>query len=377
MTIVNGVVICRDFGEQTVLGLPVGLRAALSLQSAGVARVVLLGLEALPAWAVDARLKVPVELDAGWPAGGALVVADGAVVDPRAMKALGAAGGEQRVREGLEWVCVRTDRAGSLGDAMERGAACFHHGVALFARTREERDRAERALLASLRKPQDGWVSRAMNRRISLAITRVLARTAITPNQLSAAILGVGLASGACAALGGRVGLAVGAVLFQAQSVLDGCDGELSRVTFRGSKAGEWLDTVGDDVTNYAFFAGASLGLRALGAPAWVWGAGLAGVAVGVVASAIEYRYLLSIGSGDLLKYPLGFGEDPERPAEPTVIQRVLGAARPMFKRDFFAFATMVAALAGPGPLGAALVLFAVGAGATLCAVIASEVRRA
>jgi phosphatidylglycerophosphate synthase len=166
-------------------------------------------------------------------------------------------------------------------------------------------------------------------------------------------------------------------VLFQAQSVLDGCDGELSRLTFRGSRAGEWLDTVGDDLTNYSFFTGAALGLRALGAPSVVWMGGLVGVAIGVIASAIEYRYLVSIGSGDLLKYPLGFGEDPEKPVSPSLSQRVLGAFRPMFKRDFFAFATMLAAIAGPAALSAALVAFSIGAAATLSAVIASEVRRA
>ena len=33
--------------------------------------------------------------------------------------------------------------------------------------------------------------------------------------------------------------------------------GQLSRL----ENAGEWLDTVGDDLTNYGFFAGAALGL--------------------------------------------------------------------------------------------------------------------
>jgi CDP-L-myo-inositol myo-inositolphosphotransferase len=166
-------------------------------------------------------------------------------------------------------------------------------------------------------------------------------------------------------------------VLFQAQSVLDGCDGELSRLTFRGSRLGEWLDTVGDDLTNYSFFTGAALGLRSMGAPTIVWAMGWIGVAIGVIASAIEYRYLVSIGSGDLLRYPLGFGEDPDKPTNPTLWQRVLGAFRPMFKRDFFAFATMIAALLGPATLSAAIVAFSIGAAVTLSAVIASELRRA
>jgi phosphatidylglycerophosphate synthase len=371
-----GVVLCADFGERVVLGVPVALRAALSLQAAGVERVLVIGAES-PSWLGDDRLKVPCEIASEWPDGSSLVVADGAVVDPKSMRALAAADGEARLHEGLEVVCARTSRGGKSLDEIGRGAETALGGVALFGRTHDELRRSENALMLSLRKPQDGWVSRSINRHLSLAVTRRLVKTGLRPNQVSAAILVIGVASGACAALFGPAGLAVGAVLFQAQSVLDGCDGELSRLTFRGSRTGEWLDTVGDDLTNYSFFTGAALGLRAMGVPAIVWAMGLIGVAIGVIASAIEYRYLVSIGSGNLLEYPLGFGEDPEKPTSPTLSQRVLGAVRPMFKRDFFAFATMIAALAGPATLSAAIVAFSIGAAATLSAVIASEVRRA
>ncbi len=371
-----GVVLCADFGERDVFGVPVALRAALSLQAAGVERVLAIGADA-PSWLSDDRLRIPVEIASSWPAGAAIIVGDGVVVDPRSMRTLAQSTGEIRLHEGLEVLCARTDRAGSRLEDIGRGSELAPGGIALFARTKSELSLSENALLLSLRKPQDGWVSRSINRRLSLAVTKRLVRTNLLPNQVSAGILLIGLASGACAALFGPVGLALGAVLFQAQSVLDGCDGELSRLSFRGSRTGECLDTVGDDLTNYSFFTGAALGLRALGAPSIVWIAGLIGVGIGVIASAIEYRYLVSIGSGDLLKYPLGFGEDADKPVDPTLVQQVLGAFRPMFKRDFFAFATMLAAIAGPAALSAALVAFAIGAAATLSAVIASEVRRA
>jgi len=371
-----GVVLCADFGERVVFGVPVALRAALSLQAAGVERVLVIGAES-PSWLSDDRLRVPCEIASEWPDGSTLIVADGAVVDPKSMRSLAASEAEARAHEGLEVVCARTSRGGKSLDEIGRGVEVALGGVALFARTSDELRRSENALMLSLRKPQDGWVSRSINRHLSLALTRKLVKTGLRPNQVSAAILVIGVASGACAALLGPAGLAVGAVLFQAQSVLDGCDGELSRLTFRGSRAGEWLDTVGDDLTNYSFFTGAALGLRTMGAPTIVWAMGLIGVAIGVIASAIEYRYLVSIGSGDLLKYPLGFGEDPEKPTNPTLSQRVLGAFRPMFKRDFFAFATMIAALVGPAALSGAIVAFSIGAAATLSAVIASEVRRA
>ncbi|MDP3278195.1 MAG: CDP-alcohol phosphatidyltransferase family protein [Deltaproteobacteria bacterium] len=370
-----GVVICSDFADQSLLGLSLSRRSVLALQAAGASEILLIGPSAQ--LFEDERLRVPMRVAERWPMGDTLVVADGVAINPATLHAMTQGDGEQRMHEGLELLCARTQRSANSLSEIGLGAAVTPAGVALFARSKSEVDRAQNALLASLRKRQDGWVSRTINRRLSLAITRSLTQSTIRPNQLSAAIMVLGASSGIFAALGGPLGLALGGVLFQAQSVLDGCDGELSRLTFRGSRAGEWLDTVGDDLTNYSFFAGASLGLRALGAPAWVWVAGLVGVLVGVVASLIEYRYLVSIGSGDLLKYPLGFGEDPDRPADPSIVQKILGAFRPMFKRDFFALATMFAALVGPGALGGALVLFAAGATATLTAVLASEIRRA
>src|SRR5207244_4093199 len=120
---------------------------------------------------------------------------------------------------------------------------------------------AERALLRSLRKPQDGWISTHLNRKLSLFLTRRLVSTRLTPNQVSVVILGIGLFGAWLASRGTYAAMLAGAALFQMQSVLDGCDGEMSRITFRGSLEGEWLDTVGDDLTNYAFFAASAWGL--------------------------------------------------------------------------------------------------------------------
>jgi phosphatidylglycerophosphate synthase len=372
-----GAIIYGDFADRTVLGLSVLLRSVLSLQAVGVSEVVLIGA-ASDFTISDPRVQLAVRSAPAWPADDTLVVADGVVLNPAVLRTMIGQSGEVRVHQGTELLIARTQLAGaSLAELQSTAGTheCLHKGVALLARTETEVRHAESALLASLQKPQDGWVSRTINRKISLACTRYLARTSLTPNQISAAILLLGVSSG-LVAQHGRWGLLVAGLMFQAQSVLDGCDGELSRVTFRGSKAGEWLDTVGDDLTNYSFFAGASLSLRAMGFSPAFWMLGLLGVAVGFVASGIEYRYLLSIGSGDLLKYPLGFGEDPDKPVDPSVVQTVLGAIRPAFKRDFFAFATMIAAIVGPEAVSGALVVFALGAIATLGAVLSSEWRR-
>ena len=234
---------------------------------------------------------------------------------------------------------------------------------------------AERALLQSLRKPQDGWTSTYLNRHISLFVTRWLVATPLRPNQVSVAILAVGVLGAWLASRGTFAAMLVGAALFQTQSVLDGCDGEMSRVTFQRSRLGEWLDTVGDDLTNYGFFAGAAWGLySSTGARIYlVFGA--ITVACGVLASFIEYRYLVRIGSGDLLKYPLGIGKAPGGGAARSRIGRLVDLASPLFKRDTFALLTLIGAALGQ--LGPFLAVFSAGAVGIVAAVVAAEIRMA
>jgi len=117
-----------------------------------------------------------------------------------------------------------------------------------------------------------------------------LVKTRLLPNQLSVGILGV-----AFWARGSRRGAAMaicswGAFLFQAQSVLDGCDGERAAFSHRGSRTGEWLDTVGDDLTNYGFFAGSAWGLYKMSHNPLYLLAGAVTVVSGVIGSGLEYR---------------------------------------------------------------------------------------
>jgi phosphatidylglycerophosphate synthase len=222
---------------------------------------------------------------------------------------------------------------------------------------------AERRLFRALRKPQDGWTSRYLNRYISLFISRYLVKTPLRPNQVSVGILGVGILGAWSASRGGYGNLLLGAFLFQAQSVLDGCDGEMSRVTHRGSRTGEWLDTVGDDLTNYGFFAGSALGLYRDTHFVPYLAAGAVTVISGLIGSGLEYRYLIKIGSGDLLKYPLSQGQGTGR----------LAFIQPLFKRDTFVFMTLcAAALSCLGPM---LCVFAVGAVGVLVSVLKTELR--
>ena len=127
---------------------------------------------------------------------------------------------------------------------------------------------AETMLYRRLTKPQDGPFARWLNRPISLRLTRWLAETPITPNQITLALLALGLLAALLFANGGYWPMLAAAILFHAQSVLDGCDGEIARLKFMESRWGGVLDVVCDGVVTSAGFFGIGAGLaRQLGRP--------------------------------------------------------------------------------------------------------------
>lgn len=339
--------------DRKVGGLSLALRLCLDAQAGGAAAIVLPPEQAaLAPLLADARLRLPVESQA--PAGAARVRVPASFVVHRQLFKTLAASGELGAERDLVSAPFSLDvpwgfqPVDVLDDASARAA--------------------ERALFRALRKPQDGWTSRWLNRYLSLAISRLLVKTPLRPNQVSLGILAVGLSGAWLASRGDYLSMAAGAFLFQMQSVLDGCDGEMSRVTYRGSLTGEWLDTVGDDLTNYSFFGATGFGLWASTGQKLYLIAGVVTVVCGLVASGIEYRYLIKIGSGDLLKYPLSA---PGSEAQGGLFS----AIQPLFKRDTFVFLTLVAALAGA--LGPMLVVFSLGGIGILISVFAAELRMA
>ena len=119
---------------------------------------------------------------------------------------------------------------------------------------------AERWLLRSLIKDSEGFMSRHVERRISLAVTRRLVGTRVTPNLMTMVSLGIGL-SGAPFFLSGEPLLQLaGAALFLLHSILDGCDGELARLKFHESRFGAALDFWGDNAVHLAVFSCMAMG---------------------------------------------------------------------------------------------------------------------
>lgn len=116
--------------------------------------------------------------------------------------------------------------------------------------------RAERLLVQTLKGQYEGFVDTYLNRKLSRLLTRVFLKAGLSPNAVTGLSLLVGLVAAASFAAGSYVTGVIGALLFQLSAVIDCCDGEIARLTFRESRFGEQLDIIGDNVVHMAIFAG-------------------------------------------------------------------------------------------------------------------------
>jgi 1L-myo-inositol 1-phosphate cytidylyltransferase / CDP-L-myo-inositol myo-inositolphosphotransferase len=113
-------------------------------------------------------------------------------------------------------------------------------------------------------KPQDGFVSRFLNRPISSRITRVLLNFPIPPNTCTVAIFVLPLIASVFLVRGHYVSILIGAAIFHAFSILDGCDGEIARAKSLESKFGERLDNFCDFLASLLYVLALGWGLHRL-----------------------------------------------------------------------------------------------------------------
>jgi len=122
------------------------------------------------------------------------------------------------------------------------------------------RKQLENKLLAGLVKDTEGVMSRLVNRKISLAVTRRLMNHNVTPNQMTWVSMGIGLLGALFFLLPGQIAQIVGALLFLLHSILDGCDGELARLKFQESRFGGIFDYWSDNIVHVAVFTCTGIG---------------------------------------------------------------------------------------------------------------------
>ena len=209
---------------------------------------------------------------------------------------------------------------------------------------------AETALFDSLRKRTDGPIARVVNRPISLAVTRAIVGTGVTPNQMTLVAAVIGLAGVAIVLGWGEAGLIPGALLVQTQSILDGCDGEISRLKYLRSRSGEWLDQVFDDIVNLAY--GIALGYASsvlLDQRIWLW----LGIAAGAAFFLHNLAFYLELALVHRSGNPFNFRWWFEKPGvdvtamldKPTLGARLAAVVRAFVRRDVFIFAFLVLAV--------------------------------
>ena len=216
-------------------------------------------------------------LDAGEAQSGPiLLVAGDAAIDPRALEALGAA---QAAGGGVMAADNSIDAPAALvvpaADAAAAGAAKADELGAVAARLRSQgrlllaptagalcqrvrstadARRIERAMLAALAQPTDGLFARYFDRKISSRLSPRLVRLGVRPNTITLLATLVGLAGAAALALPSHALQVAGALLFVLSTILDGCDGEVARLSLTSSEFGRRLDLLGDNVVNAAVF---------------------------------------------------------------------------------------------------------------------------
>jgi phosphatidylglycerophosphate synthase len=218
---------------------------------------------------------------------------------------------------------------------------------------------AAEALWKSCRKPVDGVVSRNLNRYISLALSRRLVDTRITPNHVSVLCIALGVLSGVLAAQGGYGYLLAGAALFKLNSILDGIDGELARVRWQQSRAGELLDSAGDNLANFSFFGGVTVAAARAGQDDLA-AAGVIGLSLWALYLVFVYSRLMGSGRGDVMTARTSLDE-----LRSPLVSSVLSLGRKFLRRDSFVMLSFVAAVLGYAPY---LLLMVLAGGSTVFA---------
>ena len=154
----------------------------------------------------------------------------------------------------------------------------------------------------------DGYVSRYINRRISDPIAKLLARTRITPNQISWAAFGLAVLSFFSFIYNWNI---AGGLLAQLSSVIDGVDGSLARLKGISSAFGGFLDSILDRYADILIMLGLTIWSASNEVYPYVWLAGFLsitgtlGVSYSRARNSTEFRHyfdrdFLSLDSRDI-----------------------------------------------------------------------------
>jgi phosphatidylglycerophosphate synthase len=182
------------------------------------------------------------------------------------------------------------------------------------------------AITKPLKRPAQAF---PLVRHLSWRLSLLLARTQVTPNQLTAASLVAGLACAWYVMQGSyEFGIAAGALLVLCY-VFDNSDGEIARIKNLHSNFGMHFDTFADWLVHGFFFAALGIGVSLrTGQDMWLWMGWSA--AAGATAN-----YFLGVYLDSRNKGPNARIGDPETPDLPTWKEKALFAFRELSRADF------------------------------------------
>lgn len=128
------------------------------------------------------------------------------------------------------------------------------------------------------------------DQRIARFLVRPLVRTRVTPNHITTLRLLSGLAACGCLAYGETPLIHWGAGLFALSNFVDHMDGELARLSGKGSRRGHLYDLASDVVVHIFLFVSIGIGLSDswLGDAAWIMGI-VAGISVSGLFALFQY----------------------------------------------------------------------------------------
>lgn len=212
-------------------------------------------------------------------------------------------------------------------------------------RTRDDIARIEARLFSNLAKPTDGVMSRAVNRKISTAITRMLILFPIPPNAVTVANFFLALLVPVLLIRGDFWGLFFGSIVFNLASIVDGCDGEIARLKFMFSDFGVWFDTVCDLLGIMLFFLAFPIGMfRMTGSSGYLIGGVAMLLAIAATMVLLAYFGKRYLKSGLLNSFERLIGE--QFAATPRLLQAI-DTAKLLGKRDVYAWAFMIFCIVG------------------------------
>lgn len=202
---------------------------------------------------------------------------------------------------------------------------------------------AEDLLFSHVGKTMTGWISKNINSKISLRLSRYLVRTPLSPNMVSILINLIGMLCGPLYALGHPVW---GAVILQTATVLDRCDGEVARIKLMETKRGQWVDTVSDQLTILSFIIGVTIGYYNITMSPFVLAFGVLNLGIFIFFLIWSFYFLHKYAnSGSLVSY---FKVDKMVGKEnTTILHRLILIIRPMGRRNFYALGFLAAAILG------------------------------